>query len=73
MATNDDRTDRPMTCEICGQTFPSRQTLQVHEREDHSDSAADAERAADEARPADLHAAGPSTGEPPASPVQHGA
>lgn len=74
MPTNDDATDREMTCEVCDRTFPSRAALQEHQREDHDmDPPADTAREVEDPPPADLYAAGPSTGETPASPVQHGA
>jgi hypothetical protein len=73
MATNDAVTDGMMTCEVCDRTFPSRESLQEHQREDHGmDPPADVAREIEDPPPADLYAAGPSTGEPPASPAQHG-
>ena len=74
MGTNDDQTDHEMTCEVCRQTFASRQDLQEHQREDHEmDAPADTTQPIQDAPAADLPSAGPSSGERPASPVQHGA
>jgi hypothetical protein len=74
MATNDSATDGPMTCEVCGKTFPSREALQEHEREDHGmDRPADLDREVEDPPPVDLFGGGPSTGETPASPTQPGA
>jgi hypothetical protein len=74
MGTNDDATDRQMTCEVCDRTFPSRQALQQHQREDHDmDPAADVAGGTEGPPAADLYAAGPATGETPASPIQRGA
>jgi hypothetical protein len=74
MGTNDDVTDGQMTCEVCDRTFPSRESLQEHQREDHDmDSPADLAEETEGPPPADLYAAGSATGETPASPVQHGA
>ena len=66
--------DGPMTCEVCGRTFPTREAVQEHEREDHDmDRPADTARELEDPRPADVYGSGSSTGEPPAAPVQHGA
>lgn len=74
MGTNDDVTDGQMTCEVCDRTFPSRESLQEHQREDHDmDASADLAEATEGPPPADLYAAGPPTGETPANPIQHGA
>ena len=74
MSTNDEATDGQMTCEVCDRTFPSREALQEHQREDHGmDPPADLTRETEDPPAADLYAAGSSSGETPASPTQHGA
>jgi hypothetical protein len=66
--------DSEMTCEVCGRTFASRDRVQEHLREDHDmDPPADLDPEAEDPKPAELYGAGPSTGEPPAAPTQHGA
>lgn len=74
MADHETGPDSEMTCEVCGRTFESRDRVQEHLREDHDmDPPADLDRETEHPKPAELYAGGPSTGEPPAAPTQHGA
>jgi hypothetical protein len=66
--------DDTIRCEVCDEVFAGTQERTRHQRDVHAtDPAADAERRVEDPPPADLYSAGPSTGETPASPVQHGA